>query len=110
MDVQQLLAQVTDNVTVTRVFGEPIQQGDTLVLPVASIRGGAGGGSGSGPGDEGSGSGGGGGYVATPAGVYVIRGGTAQWQPALDLTRIVLCGQAVAIVLALVARSVLRRQ
>lgn len=109
MDPQELLAQVTDNVTVSRVFGEPIRQGETLVVPVARIRGGAGGGSGTGPSNEGSGSGGGGGYVATPAGVYVITGGTAQWQPALDVTRIVLGAQVVAVVLALVARSILRR-
>jgi uncharacterized spore protein YtfJ len=110
MDPQQLLAQVTDNVTVTRVFGEPIQHGDTLVVPVARIRGAAGGGSGTGPSNEGSGSGGGGGFVAAPAGVFVIKAGEAHWHPALDVTRIVLGGQAVGVVLALVLRSILRRR
>ena len=110
MDAKELLAQVTDNITVNRVFGQPIQHGDILVLPAARIKGGAGGGSGSGPSNQGSGSGGGGAFAATPAGVYVIRGGTARWQPALDVSRIALGGQVVAIVLALVVRSILRRR
>lgn len=46
MDVQGLLSKVTDNLTVGRVFGEPIPHGDILVVPVARIRGGAGGGGG----------------------------------------------------------------
>ena len=109
MDAQQLLAQVTDNVTVARVFGDPVQHGDTVVLPCARIRGGAGGGTGSGASGEGSGNGSGGGYVATPAGVFVIRGDTVEWRPALDLTRIVVGGQVAAVILALVVRSILRR-
>jgi uncharacterized spore protein YtfJ len=110
MDAQQLLAQVTDDVTVRRVFGEPIQQGTTLIVPVARIRGGAGGGSGSGPSNEGSGGGGGGGFVAAPAGVYVVSGDSVEWRPALDVTRIALGGQVVAVIMALIARSILRRR
>jgi uncharacterized spore protein YtfJ len=110
MDVQQLLHQVTDSVTVSRVFGEPIHHGDTMIVPVARVRGAAGGGSGTGPGDEGSGSGGGGGVDASPAGVYVVRDGTVTWRPAVDATRVVIGGQMVAIVIALVVRSILRRR
>ena len=110
MDVHQLLSKVTDNLTVARVFGEPIAHGDILVVPVARIRGGAGGGSGPGPTQEGTGSAGSAGFNATPAGVFVIRSGSVTWQPALDVTRIVLGGQLVAVVLALVARSILRRR
>jgi uncharacterized spore protein YtfJ len=110
MDVQQLLSKVTDNLTVARVFGEPIAHGDILVVPVARIRGGAGGGSGPGATREGTGGGGGAGFNATPAGVFVIKSGSVTWQPALDITRIVVGGQLVAVVLALVARSILRRR
>jgi uncharacterized spore protein YtfJ len=110
MDVQQLLSRVTDNLTVGRVFGEPIAHGDILIVPVARIRGGAGGGGGSGEAGEGSGSGGGGGFDATLAGVFVIKGGFVTWQPALDLTRIVIGGQVATFVLALATRSILRRR
>jgi len=109
MDVKELLSKVTDNLTVGRVFGEPIQHGDVLVVPVARIRGGAGGGSGAGPGKE-EGSGGGGGFEATPAGVYVIKDEAVAWHPAVDVTRIVVGGQLVAVVVALVVRSILRRR
>ena len=110
MDVQQLLSKVTDNLTVGRVFGEPVQHGDILIVPVARIRGGAGGGNGTGATDDLSNSGGGGGFDAKPAGVFVINGVSVSWQPALDVTRIVIGGQVVAVVVALVVRSILRRR
>jgi len=40
----------------------------------------------------------------------VIREGTVSWQPAVDVTRIVLQGQVVAIVALLVVRSLVRRR
>jgi uncharacterized spore protein YtfJ len=52
--VHQLLSKINDNLTVARVFGEPIAHGDILVVPVARIRGGAGGGSGPGATTEGA--------------------------------------------------------
>src|ERR1035437_8318950 len=82
MDVHQLPSKVTDNLTVARVFGEPIAHGDILVVPVARIRGGAGGGSGPGPTQEGTGSAGSAGFNATPAGVFVIRSGSGPSAPA----------------------------
>ena len=109
MDVKELLGQVTDNLTVGRVFGEPIQHGDVLIVPVAKVRGGAGGGGGTDPGKRESGSGGGGGFEAKPAGVYVVTEGTASWRPAVDVTRIVVGGQVVAMVIALVVRSIVKR-
>lgn len=109
MDVQELLSKITDNLSVGRVFGEPIAHGDVLVVPVARIRGGGGGGSGTGPTTEGGG-GGGGGIDARPAGVFVIHQGSVDWQPAVDVTRIVIGAQVVSVVLALVVRSILRRR
>jgi uncharacterized spore protein YtfJ len=110
MDVQELLSQVTDKVTVSRVFGEPIQHGEVLVVPVAVVRGGAGGGTGTNPKDDSSGSGGGGGFQATPAGVYVVKNGNVTWQPAVDVNKIVAGAQVVAVVMALVIRAFVKRR
>ncbi len=43
-----------------------------------------------------------------PAGMYVIRNGNAQWRPAMDVNRVILGGQIVAIVALLVLRSILQ--
>jgi uncharacterized spore protein YtfJ len=110
MDVQELLSKVTDNLTVGRVFGEPIHHGDILIVPVARIRGGAGGGGGTGATETEQGSGGGGGIDAKPAGVFVLKEGSVSWLPAVDVTRIVLGGQLVGVVIALVVRSILRHR
>jgi uncharacterized spore protein YtfJ len=108
MDVQDLLSKVTQDLSVKRVFGDPIEHDGVLVVPVAKVRGGAGGGGGTAEGNEGSG--GGGGIDARPAGVFVVKDGEVSWQPAIDVTRLAIGGQVVAIVLALVLRSVLRRR
>jgi hypothetical protein len=42
--------------------------------------------------------------------MYVIRNGDAEWRPALDLNRVIIGGQLVAIVALLVLRSILRRR
>jgi uncharacterized spore protein YtfJ len=113
VDIMEQMERSKDNVTVKRVFGEPIQNGDVTVIPVARIAHGGGGGMGSRQPSldkEGeSGSGGGFGYTATPAGVFVIKDGEVRWQPAVDVNRIVLGGQIVGIVLLLVVRAVLKR-
>jgi hypothetical protein len=44
---------------------------------------------------------------ARPVGVYVVNHGTVQWQPAIDVTRLALGGQLLALVGMLVLRSVL---
>jgi uncharacterized spore protein YtfJ len=127
VQVEEVLAQARDSITVGRVFGDPIERDGVTVIPVAKVMGGAGGGSGEGPvdgrafaagdpagdpaggvraGTMGSGSGAGFGVRATPAGVYVIKGGSVQWVPAIDVTRIALMGQVVAILFLLVVRSI----
>lgn len=87
------------------VFGEPIERDGATYLPVAKVRGGGGGG-----GDTEGNGGAGFGLTAKPAGMFVIRDGGATWQPALDLNRIILGGQIVAIVALLVIRSIFRRR
>ncbi len=113
MDPNELMQQARDALTVKRVFGEAYERDGVTVIPAASIRGGAGGGRGEGatPDGSGSGSGSGGGFglTAKPAGAYVIEENKVRWQPAVDVNRIILGGQVVAIVLLLVLGRVLRR-
>jgi uncharacterized spore protein YtfJ len=114
MDVNQLLNQTRDALSVGRLFGEPHERNGITVIPVAVVRGGGGAGQGEGSGPEGvgtgSGSGGGFGLAAKPAGVYVIEGNCVSWRPAVDVNRIILGGQIVLIVGLLVLRSVLRHR
>jgi uncharacterized spore protein YtfJ len=112
MDITELVEQSKDSATVKRVFGDPVQHGDILVIPVARIAHGGGGGSGEGrrtEGETGSGSGGGYGVGATPAGVFVVKNGDVRWHPAVDVNRIVLGGQIVGIVLLLTLRAIFKR-
>lgn len=111
MNATEILEQARETLTVRRVFGEPIERDGVVVVPVASVRGGAGAGSGESgePAERAGGGGGGWGISARPAGVYVISGGDVRWQPALDLNRVILGGQIVAVIALLVARSVLGR-
>jgi uncharacterized spore protein YtfJ len=110
MDVQELLSKVTQDLNVKRVFGEPIERDGILVVPVAHVRGGAGGGGGGNSAQGNEGSGGGAGIEAKPAGVYVIKDGEVSWQPAVDVTRLAIGGQMVAIVIALVIRSAIKKR
>ncbi|MCM8749650.1 hypothetical protein NET02_10860 [Thermomicrobiaceae bacterium CFH 74404] len=107
MDIRELLAQAQDAMSVKRVFGDPYERDGVTIIPVAKISGGAGGGSGEGE-AQGRGWGGGFGVSARPAGVYIIKGGQVTWQPALDVNRIILGGQLVAIAMLLVIRAIVQ--
>src|SRR3972149_475415 len=50
------------------------------------------------------------GMPARPVGVYRIQDGTVTWDPALDVTRIAMLGQVVAIIALLVVRSIMRKR
>jgi uncharacterized spore protein YtfJ len=124
--VDSVTEAARDTLTVRRVFGEAYVSGDTTVIPVAKVMGGSGGGYGAGgrpqhersgtapaaaTGESGQtsadsaveGEGGGGGFAvrAKPAGVYVVRDGSVQWQPALDVNRLALGGQLLVAVAVL---------
>jgi|SRR4029453_7441532 uncharacterized spore protein YtfJ len=103
------LGAVKDTMTVSRVFGESYQVDGATLVPVATVRGGGGGGGeGTAPGGEGTGTGAGLGFgvIVRPLGVYVVKDGEVRWQPAIDVLRVVVGGQ----LLALAAILALRRR
>ena len=108
MEVQDVIRQAPEALTVKRVFGEPYEKNGVTMIPVAKVQGGAGGGGGEGPKGEGKGSGGGFGINARPVGAFLIRGDEMTWKPTIDLNRIVLGGQIVAIVALLTIRSIVK--
>ena len=83
--LERLAERIGGHANVRAVFGEPIERGDLVVVPVARVRWGVGGGSGSGVSasgsDSGSGSGGGGGAAADPVGYLEIRPTGATFVP-----------------------------
>ena len=108
MDVQTVITQVQDALSVKRVFGEPYERNGTTVIPVAKIQGGAGGGMGEDAQGAQKGSGTGFGMTARPVGAFVIRGDEMTWRPAVDVNRIILGGQIVAIAALLTIRSIVK--
>jgi uncharacterized spore protein YtfJ len=108
MDVQELTAQARDALTVKRVFGEPYEQDGLTIIPAARVQGAVGGGSGEDPQGQGKGSGSGFGMTARPVGAFIIRDGELSWRPAVDVNRIVLGGQLVAVAALLTVRAIIR--
>jgi uncharacterized spore protein YtfJ len=116
MDVENLLAKASENLSVRRAFGTAYEKDGMLIIPVALVAGGGGGGTGTarsrrddsaaGPGaapganpaghdaasqDPGSTDAGGGfGGLVLPSGAYVVKGDQVRWVPAVDVTIIVV--------------------
>ncbi len=105
MNIDEMVRGTHEALSVRRVFGDPIERDGTTVIPVAKVSGGGGGG-----GDAENNGGGGFGLTARPVGAYVIREGSVRWEPALDLNRIILGGQVVAIVMFLSLRALFKRK
>jgi uncharacterized spore protein YtfJ len=101
-----------------RAFGEPVSRDGVTVLPAAKVSGGGGGGGGEGSpsargegkGTEGTGRGMGGGFrVSTkPVGAFVIKDGSVRWRPAIDVNKVILGGQIVAVTALLTIRAIVR--
>jgi uncharacterized spore protein YtfJ len=108
MDVQSVMSQARDAITVKRVFGEPYQAEGVTVIPAAKVAGGAGGGEGERPQDQEKGAGSGFGMVARPVGAYLIRGDQVSWRPAVDVNRIILGGQVVMAIALLTIRTIVK--
>jgi uncharacterized spore protein YtfJ len=108
MEVHDVIAQARDALTVKRVFGEPYEKDSVTIIPAARVLGGAGGGSGEHPQGQGKGSGSGFGMTTRPVGAFVFRDGELSWRPAVDVTRIVVGGQVVAVVALLTVRAIIK--
>jgi len=107
-DVMETIEKAKDAMTVSRVFGEPVEKDGVVIVPAARVQGGAGGGGGEGPNGEGSGRGSGFGLNARPAGVFVFKDDDVQWRPAVDVNKVISGGQLVAIAALLLAMVVVR--
>ncbi|MGZ8623626.1 MAG: spore germination protein GerW family protein [Actinomycetota bacterium] len=97
---------IQEAISVRRAFGEPYEKDGVTVIPAARVSGGAGGGGGEAPDGEGSGTGTGFGLSAKPFGVFVIADGDVSWRPAVDVNRVILGGQLVAIAALLMIRAI----
>ena len=108
------LDAIRDVLTVKQVFGEMYERDGVTVIPVAEVRGGGGGGGGEGtdPQRQGQGSGSGVGFriKIRAAGVFVVKDGDVSWMPAVDVTRIVLGAQLVALGALFLLRQTLGRR
>ena len=107
MDVEQIMHNARDALSVRRVFGEPYERDGVTFIPAATIVGGSGGGGDNRP--EG-GSGGGFGLIARPAGAYVIRNGEVSWQPAVDMNKVFMLALASLVVLRTFVKSRAKRR
>src|SRR5262245_44608266 len=111
INVLETVREVVDNAAAGKVFGAPTAHDGLIVLPVAKVAGGGGGGGGTSPaqdGAESTGTGGGVGVSATPLGVFVIKDGAVDWRPVVDINKVILGGQLVAIVALLAVRALIK--
>jgi uncharacterized spore protein YtfJ len=95
MDFLETISDARDAITVKRVYGEPYERNGVTVIPAAAVLGGGGGGGGDQP-DGSTGTGLGFGLGGRPVGAYVIRGEEVKWEPAIDVSRLLLGGLAIA--------------
>jgi uncharacterized spore protein YtfJ len=109
MDLNEAISNARESITVKRVYGEPYERNGVMVIPAAAVMGGGGGGTGNQP-DGGTGTGGGFGLRARPVGAYVVRDDEVKWEPAIDLSRVILGGQLLALAALFVVRSIARRR
>ena len=104
LKVTEPIEQLFEKLKVDAVFGQPIQEGDVTIIPVAEVGVGFGFGSGPSPateedGDEADsdkGEGGGGGGKATPRGFIKITPDGVDFESTLDEGRVALAGIAMS--------------
>ena len=105
MRVMDVVNETKAAMRASEVFGTPYEKDGITIIPAAKIAGGAGGG-----GDQHEPQAGGVGFGVSsrPVGAFVIKGGDVSWQPSLDLNRVILMGQVVAIVALLTVRAAIK--
>lgn len=110
--VEETLERFIATADVNAVYAQPIQSGETLIIPAAEVLCvmGFGAGAGSGPSGEsepagGAGGGGGGRTFSRPAAVIVAGPGGVEVKPVIDATKIVLAAvTALGFMVSMVAR------
>ena len=98
--IEETLERFIQTADVKAVYGQPIQNGDTLIIPAAEVLCGMGFGIGAGngpqtdntPAPSGGGGGGGGRTFSRPAAVIVAGPQGVEVRPVLDVTKIALAG------------------
>ncbi len=108
MDLLEQIGKAEEAFTVRRVFGEPYEKDGVTVIPAARVQGAVGGGGGEAPEGQGKGTGTGFAMNTKPFGVFVLKDGEVTWRPAVDVNRMILGGQIVAIVALLVIRALMK--
>jgi uncharacterized spore protein YtfJ len=105
MRVMEIVNEARSAMRASEVFGTPYEKNGVTIIPAAKIMGSAGGG-----GDQHEPQAGGAGFAlaSKPAGAFIIRGDDVRWQPALDLNRVIIAGQVVAIVALLTLRTIVK--
>jgi uncharacterized spore protein YtfJ len=106
-DLLEQIGKAEEAFTVRRVFGEPYEKDGVTVIPAARIQGAVGGGGGQAPGGEG-GTGTGFAMNTKPFGMFVMKDGEVTWRPAVDVNRMILGCQMVAIVALFAVRSIVK--
>ncbi|MEV6873305.1 hypothetical protein [Amycolatopsis sp. NPDC051128] len=99
MKLERWVSAARDLFGAKLVYGEPVERDGIVVIPAAAVVGGGGGGaddSGALPVRQGAGFG----VWARPAGAFVVRDGTAEWVPAVDVTRLGLAAAVTVVALA----------
>lgn len=105
------LRQAVETTTARTVFGEPVTRDEVTIIPVTRVRGCGGGGGGGAPAPadrNAEGSGGGLMISAKPVGAFIVKGAQVCWRPCLDLNKLVLGGQIVAVIALLTVRTIIR--
>ncbi len=132
--VEDTLSRLMEAADVDRVFGDPIQNNGTTIIPVAEVMGGMGVGSGFGMGamgkqkkseaqgnaeagseetpEEGAGGGGGGGgrVHSRPVAVVVASGGDVRIEPMIDKTKVAITAVIANTILGFMLLRLFRRR
>jgi hypothetical protein len=103
MQVQEILDEARKSVGAAHVYAEPYVQNGLTVIPAATVAGGGG----AGGGESSDGHGGGGfGVKSKPSGAWVIDDGVVRWKAAVDLNRILIGAELVALAGVLAVRAI----
>ena len=105
MRVMDVVNEAKSAMRVSEVFGTPYEKDGITIIPAAKIAGGAGGG-----GDQQNPQAGGVGFGVSsrPVGAFVIKDGDVRWQPSIDVNRVVLMAQVVALAALLTVRAIVK--